>query len=158
LPSIGIRYWGMYEKQTENDPIVKGYVYEEIRRYDSDLPPEKYFELLKQLRDYIDNSEYGLKTQYIEVNGNWIRVQFRKVGSPLITWGTVIQLIALGISVALVGWAASLVAHEIYKIVSVLGPETVNWVLTIMMLFLMLSFMTPMIDMVRRAVTFGERR
>jgi hypothetical protein len=137
--------------QSESDPIVKGYVYEEIRRYDSDIPPDKYFELLRQLREKIDGSEYGLKTQYIEVNEKWVRVQFAKTGSPLITWAQVIQIIVIAISIALVGWAASLLVHELYKLATVLGSETVNMFLNVITLFIMLSLFSPMIDMVTKA-------
>jgi hypothetical protein len=137
--------------QSESDPIVKGYVYEEIRRYDSDIPPDKYFELLRQLREKIDGSEYGLKTQYIEVNEKWVRVQFAKTGSPLITWAQVIQIIVVAISVALVGWAASLLVHELYKLATVLGSETVGMFLQVIALFVMLSLFSPMIDMMTKA-------
>jgi len=151
MPTYGIQYFGIYQKQTENDPIVKGYVYEEIRKYDSDIPPDKYFELLKQLREHIDNSEYGLKTQYIEVNNNWVRVQFKQTGSPLITWSTVIQIIGVAIGIALVGWAASTVLHEMYKIISVLGSENLQWILTIITLFLMLSLMSPILNAITQS-------
>jgi hypothetical protein len=137
--------------QSESDPIVKGYVYEEIRKYDSDIPPDKYFQLLTQLREKIDGSEYGLKTQYIEVNEKWVRVQFTKTGSPLITWATVIQIIVVAISVALVGWAASLLTHELYKLATVLGPENVSMIVNVLVLFFFISFLSPIMDMVTRA-------
>jgi len=145
MPTYGIQQIGLYVPQTEDDIIVKGYVYEDIRRYDINIPPDKYFELLKQLRDYIDNSEYGLKTQYIEVNGNWIRVQFKQVGSPEIAWGTVIKIFIVAISVALVGVAITQIAHEMYKIISVLGAENIQWIFTIIMLFLVLMMINPII-------------
>ena len=144
MPTYGIQYFGIYQKQTENDPIVKGYVYEEIRKYDSDIPPDKYFELLKQLREHIDNSEYGLKTQYIEVNGNWVRVQFKQVGSPIITWGTVIKIIATAIAIAVAGYALTQIAHEMYKIISVLGVENFQWIMSILTLFLILMLINPL--------------
>ena len=146
MPTYGIQYFGIYQKQTEDDPILHGYVYEEIRRYDSDLPPEKYFELLKQLRESIDNSEYGLKTQYIEVNGNWIRVQFRQVGSPVITWGTVAKIVVSAIAIALAGYALSQVAHEMYKIVSLIGVENFQWIMSILTLFLILMLLNPLMS------------
>jgi len=151
LVSWGVQQYGVRYLQTESDPIVSGYVYEEFRRYDSDIPSDKYFELIKQLREKIDGSEYGLKTQYIEVNQNWIRVQFVKTGSPLITWGTVIQIIAVAISIAVVAWAASLLVHEMYKLAVVVGPETVGMFLQILTLFMLLSLLTPMTDILTRA-------
>jgi hypothetical protein len=151
LVSWGVQQYGIRYVQTENDPIVSGYVYEEIRRYDSDIPPEKYFELLKQLRERIDGSGYGLKTLYIEVDKNWIRVQFTKTGSPLITWGTVIQIIAIAISIALAAWAASLLVHEMYKLATVVGSETVGMFLQVLTLYMLLSLFSPMIDIITRA-------
>jgi len=150
MPSWGIQQYGFRYRQTEDDPIVSGYVYEEIRRYDSNIPPDKYFDLINQLREKIDGSGYGLKTLYIEVNENWIRIQFTRVGSPLITWGTVIQIIAIAISVAIAAWAASLLVHEMYKLVTVIGAETMNLIVNVLALFLLMSFFSPMIDVMTK--------
>lgn len=142
MPTYGIQYLGVYIPQTQDDIVVKGYIYEEIRRYNQNIPPDKYFTLLQQLRETIDNSEYGIKTRYIEVNENWIRVQFEQRGSPLITLGTVVKIIAVAISMAIVGWTASLALHEIYKIVSVLGSETASMIVAILLLVVCLNFIS----------------
>jgi len=151
MPTYGVQQIGLYVPQTEDDIIVKGYVYEDIRRYDINIPPDVYFQLLQQLRDQIDNSQYGLKTQFIEVEGNWVRVQFKQVGSPAITIGIALEIIGIAIAIAFAGYTLSMLAHEVYKIISLLGSENLQWIFTILTLFLVLMMMNPLLSAMSEA-------
>lgn len=145
MATYGIQYFGIYIPVSEDEPVIKGYVYEDIRKYNGNIPPDKYFELLTQLRDTIDNSGYGIKTQFIEVNGNLVRVQWKQVGSPITSVGTIIQLIAVCVGVYIAALGLSQLAHQVYRIISVLGSETVSSIIQILLLIVVLSFVSSLI-------------
>ena len=158
MPTYGIQYLGIYERVSEDDPMIKGVVYENIRKYDSNIPEETYFELIKQLRENIDNSGYGTKTQFIEVNGNWVRVQWKQVGSPTIPIREIIIIITTVVGAVLTAYYLTQITSNIYKIISVLGTENVQWILQIITLFLILMLISPIMSAVTTTMREAFRR
>jgi hypothetical protein len=147
LPSIGVKYWGTYRKVPENAEIVKGRIYESRGSLNQSLPEDIALSFIKDWRDELQ-AKYGIVSNYIEVDGTKFVVQWKVVGSPVAV-STIIAIIAIAIAAVAIGYALTQLAavvHETGEVVSVLGPENVSMILSVLYVFAFLMMFGPLIE------------
>ena len=146
MASIGVKTYGIMQKIPIDSVVIPRQLYEV--RTSTDKPPEnesQAYEMCRQIKAQTE-ADGTTHVTYVEVRGNIITMQFWCEGTPSL----IMDIIVIGILVVLAAFAISAVLHEAYKIVSVLGPETVKMLTTIFLFALMLIFVSKMMDVFRR--------
>jgi hypothetical protein len=149
MPSIGIKYWGVYRRVPDNYEVVKGRIYESRGSLNQPIPEDIAFGFIKDWREEL-LVKYGVISNYIEVNGTEFIVQWKVTGSPepsLIS--TIVTIITVAFAAVAFGYALSQLAaviHETGELLSVLGPENLSLLMNVLFMFAFVMMFGPLIS------------
>jgi len=149
MPSIGVKYWGIYSRVPDNHEAIPGQIYESRGSFNQPIPEDIALGFLKDLRDRL-LVEKGIIANYIEVKGTDFVIQWKVTGTPepgIVSTIVVIILVIIGI-VAATYFLSELkaVVHETGQVLSIMGPENLNMLMNILFLFAILMMFGPLIS------------
>jgi hypothetical protein len=136
--SIGIRHFGLATHVDDSEVPIRGVIYETRSELDNPPPAGQELDFLYYIKQEIENREH-VSVVFAEVVDNVLVVQWKSLGSP-ISILVIVGIIALAILV----YTLTMLAHETYKIVSVIGPETISMIMQILLIFVVLQMMSGM--------------
>jgi hypothetical protein len=167
VPSIGVKYWGTYVRVPDNHQVIPDQIYESRGSFNQPIPENIALGLLKDWRDRLYVTQ-GIVSNYIAVDGTNFVIQWKvpksafkttatasttETVTAVIEWGAVIAtvlkivlaaVIAAGIVYGLSALAA--VIHETGQVLSILGPENVSMITTVLFMFAFIMMFGPFIE------------
>jgi hypothetical protein len=145
LASIGSRISGLRQKIPVDSTIIPKRLYEVVTT--TDKPPANEQEALQMCNEMKAKAEADGTTHvtFVEVRGNYVTMQFWCSGTPSI----IFDIILIAIVAVLVAMAISAVLHEAYQILQLLGAETVQMIVTVLIMVVIMSFVTRFMEMFR---------
>ncbi|RLI43535.1 hypothetical protein DRO59_00535 [Candidatus Bathyarchaeota archaeon] len=150
MASIGYRYYGIARKVSEDEAVKPNVIYESWGEFNQEIPEEVALSYLKDWRDKLA-VEHGVFTQYMEVNGKAFAVQwYVKHASPVAVRTIILAIVIVAGIVATAYLVQELTAtvKETKELASVIGPENISMVVSILGLFLFFMMCSPFISMV----------
>ena len=150
--SIGIRTYGFRRKVLEDEMMSPGQIYEFEHGISGEVPKGQERAFLLHIKQKIEEQNPYLKVSYVEY-GSHVLVQAYLSPPPQTSslaappwWAPILAQVVTWISIALAAWAISMIFHNIYLIVSALGPEGASAIGSIIALVLVLFFMSHIIN------------
>ncbi len=149
MPSIGVRYWGIYSRVPDNHEAIPGQIYESRGSFNQPIPEDIALGFLKDWRERL-LVEKGVITNYIEVKGTDFVIQWKVTGTPEpgIVSAIVIAILVIAAIVATAYMLSELkaVIHETGQVLSIMGPENLSILMNVLFLFAMLMMFGPLIS------------
>jgi hypothetical protein len=149
VPSIGVKYLGVYRKVPDNYEVVKGRIYESRGSLNQPIPEDIALGFIKDWRDELE-VKHGVISNYIEVNGTQFIVQWKVTGSPEPgVVSTIVTIIVVALAAVAIGYALSQLAavvHETGEVLSILGPENVSMIMNVLFMFAFLMMFGPLMS------------
>jgi len=153
VPSIGYRQYGIYKRLPDNALLVPKVLYETSGQFDKQIPNELAIGFLNDWKNEMQ-ATHGIIATYLEVNGDkWTVQWYSPTEKSLIGTIVITAIVAVAVTVAFKFLAESLtnLAQETGELVTLLGPENLQMLLQIVMLIVVLSLMSPLINAVTGA-------
>ncbi|MEM2355163.1 MAG: hypothetical protein QXO00_02455 [Candidatus Bathyarchaeia archaeon] len=151
MPSIGVKYWGIYSRVPDNHEAILGQIYESRGSLNQPIPEDIALGFLKDWRERL-TVEKGIITNYIEVKGTDFVVQWKVTGTP--EPGTISTIITIIVAIAAIVAATYFLSelkatiHETGQVLSIMGPENLSMLMNILFLFAMLMMFGPLISVI----------
>jgi len=149
MVSIGVKSWGIYRRVPETHIVKAGVIYESRGEVDREIPSEIALSFIYDWRSRLE-VEHGIRTNYISVVGRKVVIQWSVPGaSPIGVKAIIIAIIAVCGMVAAkyLVEAIALSIHETGELASILGPENVSLILSMLSLLMLFMMFSPMISM-----------
>jgi len=163
MVSLGYRYYGIARKVSEDEAVKPNVIYESLGEFNQEVPEEVALSYLKEWRDKLA-VEHGVFTQYMEVNGKTFVVQWYVKHASPIAVSTIIMAIVIVAGIV----ATAFLVHELTatvketkELASVIGPENISMIVSIIGLMLFFMMFSPFISMmaeIPRMITRSIRR
>jgi hypothetical protein len=168
VPSIGVKYWGTYRKVPDSHQVIPDQVYESRGSFNQPVPEDIALGMIKRWRNDLYVTQ-GIVTNYIAVDKTNFVIQWKVPKSVFTTtasasatetvtaavpWGAVLYVIYKILIVVAVGaaiyyglTALAAVIHETGQVLSILGPENVSMITTVLFMFFFLMLFSPLLSM-----------